>query len=508
MILPVEFTNKLSLEYSKIGGKNHKKETGQYFTPPQIAKFMASLVTIDQAQLDILDPGIGTGILSSAIIQNIVENRKMVKRINLTGYEIDKNLKDNFTVKSLEHLKEFARLNNIDFQYDLKGEDFILDNDYSLHNNKENKYFDIIISNPPYFKLNSKDPRKVISDKLFNGQTNIYSLFYSFAANLLKPNGELIFISPRSFTSGNYFKTFRNYFFEKIQIERIHLFESRTETFKSENVLQETLILKGKLKEKKLLEYKLIISSSKNSQDLKTLREKSYDISEVMNLHDREKMLHLPSSSEEEKIIKLFQKWDNKLSDFGINISTGKVVSFRAEDSIKEDKSENSVPLIWLYNVAMMDFKKMNGREGKGKHIIHSSLTKSSLVENKDYVLLRRFSSKDDAKRLIACAYLGNYFHSKNLGIENKVNYIYRQNGELGKNELFGLSALLNSSLFDSYFRTFNGNVNVSATEIRSINFPDLQVINKIGENILRLNEFTQIAIDEIVNKTLKINFN
>jgi adenine-specific DNA-methyltransferase len=59
-----------------------------------------------------------------------------------------------------------------------------------------------------------------------SGQPNIYSLFMGIASQLLSENGGLIFITPRSFTSGNYFKAFRDYFFGSVQLERIHLFDS------------------------------------------------------------------------------------------------------------------------------------------------------------------------------------------------------------------------------------------------------------------------------------------
>jgi len=39
-----------------------------------------------------------------------------------------------------------------------------------------------------------------------------------------------------------------------------------------------------------------------------------------------------------------------------------------------------------------------------------------------------------------------------------------------------GICALLNSTLFDNYFRTFNGNINVSATEVREIPLPPLKI--------------------------------
>ncbi|HCN85270.1 MAG TPA: hypothetical protein DIT07_16870, partial [Sphingobacteriaceae bacterium] len=56
-----------------------------------------------------------------------------------------------------------------------------------------------------------------------------------------------------------------------------------------------------------------------------------------------------------------------------------------------------------------------------------------------------------------------------------------------------------NSALFDSYFRIFNGNVNVSATELREIPLPALETIKEIGNNIILSNDFSVENTNQIV---------
>ena len=94
------------------------------------------------------------------------------------------------------------------------------------------------------------------------------------------------------------------------------------------------------------------------------------------------------------------------------------------------------------------------------------------------------------------------------IGVENKVNYIYRPKGHLERNEVFGLAALLNSKLFDTYFRTFNGNINVSATELRDIPLPPLENIQEIGNTIILENNFSNIDIDFLINHYFNIEKN
>lgn len=183
--------------------------------------------------------------------------------------------------------------------YTLHITDFILENASVLKENKlpslfeelkkVNEEFDIIISNPPYFKLSKDDKRVIVSQELVSGQPNIYSLFMGIAAKLLFENGELIFITPRSFASGNYFKAFRELFFNTVQIEKIHLFNSRKDTFNRDSVLQETVVIKA-VREKTDPNKKVLISSSAGIRDIFEPVIKYFNSSELIDLNSKEKI--------------------------------------------------------------------------------------------------------------------------------------------------------------------------------------------------------------------------
>lgn len=80
-------------EYIKIASKETWKRIGQFFTSKETAKFMASLIelNIKRDEISILDPGAGSGILSAALIQRIIDS-KLIKKINLTCYETDEDI--------------------------------------------------------------------------------------------------------------------------------------------------------------------------------------------------------------------------------------------------------------------------------------------------------------------------------------------------------------------------------------------------------------------------------
>ena len=108
----------------------------------------------------------------------------------------------------------------------------------------------------------------------------------------------------------------------------------------------------------------------------------------------------------------------------------------------------------------------------KPQYIDATDDTAALLLENRNYVLLRRFTAKEEIRRLIAAPYEATTNLSPVLGLENHLNYICRPTAEISIEEAYGLAALLSSSLYDTYFRSFNGNTQISATELR--NTPEL----------------------------------
>jgi adenine-specific DNA-methyltransferase len=107
-------------------------------------------------------------------------------------------------------------------------------------------------------------------------------------------------------------------------------------------------------------------------------------------------------------------------------------------------------------------------------------------VPARNYVLLKRFSSKEEKRRLTAGCFLRRQAPSTHLGIENHVNYVYHGERELTEDETFGIAALFNSRLIDRYFRAISGNTQVNATEIRAMSFLDLEWLGRIGKQVRR----------------------
>ena len=508
--IPSSYADRLGSSYASTVTLSAKKNKGQFFTPINIAKFMGGLAVSDKKGIDILDPGCGTAILSCSLIENLVEQNSYLKTINLTVYETDTKL-EAVTEKSILYLKNWLANMDISLQYSIYSNDFIIKNNNCLNPSNFNfsevkQDFDFIISNPPYFKLPKEDYRVKLAQSIIDGQPNIYAIFLAISTQMLKKDGKMIFIVPRSFTSGRYFNAFRNYFLKHIQIDFIHLFESRKDTFSRDSVLQETLILKAKPKNENEINPKIVISSCSGLHDIEHSQQFIYHQNDLIDLNSKEKIIHLPTNTKEDAVMSLFKTWSGSLNKYNIQISTGPIVAFRMESFIKETPEEETVSLYWLHNINKMDFNFPLQYKNKKQFILTCKKTKPYLIPNKNYVFLRRFSSKDDKSRLIATPYFASIVDKSYIGVENKLNYIYRPQGNLTRAEIMGIAALLNSKLFDTYFRTFNGNVNVSATEIRTMPLPPLETIQEIGKEIILQNNFSIDIVNKVINKYFELN--
>lgn len=506
--LPSLSSEEIGLAYSENISKEQKKLLGQFFTPAKAAIFMAGLfdINITQKEIKILDPGCGALSLSCALIERIVNQNKKIEKIEIDAFDTDPLLETVVTNVS-NILKKWGEAYGIEININYSNSDFLLFHKIHFKKDLNTPIYDFIISNPPYFKIKKEDERLSIFNTPLQGQQNIYSLFLLGASKLLKPKGQLVFIVPRSFTSGVYFQSFQNIFFKENDIEYFHLFNSRNDGFKKDKVLQENVILKA-VPKSKTRPTKIKISYSKGISDLELFEEKEFPISLLFQKIGTLNIIHLPVNELEEEAMNLFSTWTNNLGSYGMKVSTGPVVPFRCKSQLKHRKPKNSnyAPLIWMHNCLKMKLNWPNKKTDKEAWIYDNEQSNSKTIRNQNYIFLRRFSSKDDNAKLVATPHLEKYFAHKKLGIENHLNYLYKLEGTLEPEEVFGLSVLYNSSIFDAYIRSLSGNTQVSATELNALPLPSIDTIKKIGVQYLSLNGQGVEKIDNIVNKTFKLS--
>lgn len=511
---PSHYAGRIGNWYSSNVSISYRKTLGQYFTPVEVADFMASLSSSSKNIIRIIDPGAGTGILSCSVCEHLAGLQKRPSEIILDVYESDMRLCEVLN-KTLSHLSAFIKEQGISLNFTIHSADFILSKAdwlrqtplFPRHRSEEGEY-DICIANPPYFKLQKTDIRSKAASSVVHGQPNIYALFMAISASILKENGELIFITPRSFTSGIYFRLFREKFFETMRPEHIHIFESRRDAFKKEGVLQENIIIKARREQSWQAHHKncrITISSSTGAEDIKESRQKIIPLKTVLDIKTKEKILKIPTNGRVARDVRIIQQWTGSLLSYGLEISTGPIVAFRCTRYIysKEQPGKTYAPLLWMQNIKPMSVLWPNLHTRKPQFIEIRDDSLRLMVPNKNYVLIRRFSAKEEPRRLIAAPFIGKNFSAELLGLENHLNYIYRPKGSLTEQEACGLAALFNSTLMDSYFRTLNGNTQVGSIEIRAIPLPPIEIISEIGQ-IVMSQQIKPDDIDTLINAFLK----
>jgi adenine-specific DNA-methyltransferase len=142
-------------------------------------------------------------------------------------------------------------------------------------------------------------------------------------------------------------------------------------------------------------------------------------------------------------------------------------------------------------------------KNGKSMHILVSDDSKRLLLPAKRYVLLKRFTAKEERRRLVAGIVESKDSYSPFLGLENHLNYVYRPSGELSKEEALGLAALFNSVLVDRYFRAISGNTQVNAAEIRAMPVPCVETIREIGQTVGKNADRASPIVDKTVGEAL-----
>lgn len=475
----------------------NKSEYSQYLTPVSVARFMASLFDKKQNENPkILDAGAGIGTLTATLVERLAKEN--VSSVNCTAVEVDDILGSRIpdTLASFE--------SQLDVDLNRVSEDFIvwavegLEEQLALFNQAE-KGFTHAILNPPYKKIRSNSTHRKLLRSQGIETVNLYSAFLALAIKLLAPGGQVVAIIPRSFCNGPYYKPFRELILEETAIKHLHLFESRNKAFKDDEVLQENVII---MLERSAIQETVKVSTSTDDSFV-DYHEDHYAFEKIVQENDKEKFFHIPISHEE-GILDLFPSVAFSLKDLGISVSTGPVVGFRTKENLRMLPEEGSVPLLYPTHIESTGVRWVKEDSKKPNAIMRNEQTEKMFYPSGFYTIIRRFSAKEERKRVISGVVIPDIFNSPVLGFDNGLNVLHRQKNGLEKEVAFGLNVYLSSTLVDKYFRLFNGHTQVNATDLRTMLFPSLEVLTALGTWHLSLDRLpTQEEIDEKVEGIL-----
>lgn len=480
---------------------SERRARGHFGTPPAIAAFMAGLLGQSTAgkTLRVLDPGAGVGILSVAVCEWLA-SRSSIKHSYFELWETDSRLAPVIRAM-MDSCKESLRRHGHRMDYVIRIEDFILANArQTLFSDGPTPTFDLAILNPPYYKVRKDSPHAREMAHVVHGQPNIYSLFMAAAAQLLLPGGRFIAITPRSYFNGPYFKRFRLWFFQRMTVRRIHVFESRLDAFRHDGVLQENVIL---VAEKEVSPNEVVLTSSEG-RDFADIKQCSMPYRQVIADAKGDHVVRVTTAADDHGLLEALDRLPERLHSLDYSISTGPVVTFRATEFLRDRRSADTAPLFWMHNVRPFMTRSLE-KHGKPPHIVLSSASRRLLVPAKRYVLLKRFTAKEEKRRLVAGIIDPKDSYSNWVGLENHLNYIRGDRADLTKSEAWGLAAYLNSSIVDRYFRAVSGNTQVNAAEMRALPLPDKNAIVQIGIDMESAKDLTQAMIDSVVGRALRM---
>ena len=477
--------------------KSKRKKIGQFFTSVETARFMADMFDISAVnnQIFVLDPGAGTGVLSRAFMERVISEHTGIK-ISLTCYETDSEVLP-ILMGNLEYAKaEYPS----QIEYRIIEDDYILsqgnDFDENLLASENPTKYDYIIANPPYLRVMRDHPTALAMPKVVHGAPNLYFLFAAMSLFNLKNNAEMVYIIPRSWTSGAYFKAFREYLLTEGKIDQIHLFVSRDKVFNVEEVLQETMIIKVRRTHSKPKE--VMITSSNSCNDFAEITKLRVPYDAVVSGEDL--YVYLPTSEEEIEVIKKINTYHTTFPEEGVRMKTGIVVDFRQWGELRKEPGDHILPL--FYSQHIKDGRVNHQPSGKEFDWIIDE--KPGLIQkNKNYVFIKRFTAKEERRRLQCGVYSPSDFKEyKYIGTQNKINFVDKVDGtEMDAQTTYGVYALLNSTLFDMYYRILNGSTQVNSTEINNIPVPPASMIKKIGEQILLSEDLSTDNCDRIISE-------
>lgn len=464
--------------------KPQRKKFGQFFTTAKTAVYMAELLCIDldKEELSLLDAGAGTGILSAALIDRIFQLGYKGK-VNLTCYETD-----SVVLPVLEQNLRLAK-DKYGISYSIKTENYITSQYFGTGTliDEDSCKYDYIIGNPPYLKISKDAPEALSMPSVCHGAPNLYFLFWAMGIYNLKSEQELVYIIPRSWTSGAYFKKFREYLFTNSIITDIHLFKSRDKVFGGESVLQETIIVKVKKTRTEPETINITTSSDSGFNDLRKFEAPYHTV--IPKNH----YVYLITDEKDASVIERINNLPQTLPDIKLKMQTGIIVDFRTREVLRDNMEEGAFPLLYAQHIKDGRVVWPLGKEGEVIQTDHPAY----LQENSDFLLVKRFTSKEEKRRLQCGIFLKQkYSQFKYISTQNKVNFVKCDSPCI----TYGLYVLLNSSLYDAYYRILNGSTQVNSTEINQIPIPSRNVIEKMGRQLMH-HELTVVNCDKIVDR-------
>jgi adenine-specific DNA-methyltransferase len=484
--MALQILNTLDDVRRSLNGSTSRRERstiGQFLTPVSIARFMASLFPYWGETVRILDPGAGAGVLFAACVDRLVSRRPESLAIEVVAYESDLHILPELR-RTMERCERTCKEAGIPFRGEIRAEDYVaaaIDQTDERLFAPQGELFTHAILNPPYKKINGQSSTRRSLNSAGVEASNLYAAFVWLTARMLRAGGELVAITPRSFCNGPYFRKFRLGLLDMMSPRAIHVFESRKKAFAEDEVLQENIIYHA-VRESQKPTHVQISSSEGVDFDAATIRLVPYE--HVILPGDPDAFVHIVTDGADDLVIDKMKAFATSLNELRLEVSTGRVVDFRAQEYLRLRPDRGTVPLVYAHHFHE-GFVRWPSESGKKPNaIVLADRTSDLMAVSGYYVLTRRFSAKEERRRVVAAVYDPQRIETPLVGFENHLNYFHAKGKGLSENLAKGLALYLNSSLFDRLFRLFSGHTQVNATDLRKMRYPSLAQLMRLGARV------------------------
>jgi adenine-specific DNA-methyltransferase len=473
--------DEIRLQASRCLDPERRSALGQFMTPSAIARFMAGLFSPSSKAVRLLDAGAGVGSLTSAFV-----DAHPGVPIQVEAWELDATLRSYLeTTLSGYAAKKTAITSTI------HADDFIEASVWNLSMGTGPRFTHAIL-NPPYKKIGSASRHRLLLRQVGIETVNLYSAFLALAILLMEPGGEIVAIVPRSFCNGTYYRPFRRLLLDHCAIRQIHVFGARDKAFSDDDVLQENIIIKlvrgGEQGD--------VTVSDCHDGSFSDYRESCFGFDRIVKAADQECFIHVPSLDAREVLASpLFA---HTLKEIGLEVCTGPVVDFRLRDHCRAQPEHGTVPLLYAHHFAGGRLAYPVEHKKKPNAIADNEQTRKWLMPRGHYVLTRRFSAKEERRRVVAFVLDPEELPAALIGFENHLNVFHVGKHGMDGETAYGLALFLNSTLVDACFRAFSGHTQVNATDLRQMRYPSWEQLKAFGRWAGR-RQLTQIEIDDYI---------
>ena len=227
--------------------------------------------------------------------------------------------------------------------------------------------------------------------------------------------------------------------------------------------------------------------------------------SEIVHEGDEQKFIHVPVGPSHGGLdgVPLASR---SLDEIGLEVSTGPVVDFRLKEFLRERPDAGTAPLLYPAHFAggVLEWPRQSK---KPNALVDNGETRKWLYPKGFYALVRRFSSKEERRRIVAYVVDPVALHADMIGFENHLNVFHSGRRGIGGDVAHGLAVFLNSTPLDEYFRRFSGHTQVNATDLRLLRYPELRELETLGRWARTQESLTQESIDrrvEVLNAARK----